>query len=111
MASKHASRAVRGSLRQLSTPRVQQRTFAAAVDASRPVLQKATAPAFVHQSRGMKTVDFAGDKEVVYGKTLKQLIMREYPLTRHEQSATTGRETSSWYLPLSITSAIIDFDD
>ncbi|KAK3707863.1 Bifunctional acetohydroxyacid reductoisomerase [Vermiconidia calcicola] len=66
MASKHTSRALRSSLRQLSAPRVQQRTFAAAVNASRPTLQKVATPAFVQQTRGMKTVDFAGDKEVVY---------------------------------------------
>ncbi|KAK5168107.1 Bifunctional acetohydroxyacid reductoisomerase [Saxophila tyrrhenica] len=66
MASKNASRALRSSLRQLSAPRIQQRTFAAAVSAARPAWQKAATPAFVQQSRGMKTVDFAGDKEVVY---------------------------------------------
>jgi ketol-acid reductoisomerase len=67
MASKHTSRALRSSLRQLSTPRVQQRTFTAAVSAARPAWQKTASPAFVQQTRSMKTVDFAGDKEVVYG--------------------------------------------
>lgn len=70
MASKNASRALRASLRQLKTPQVQQRTFVSAVNAaSRPSLQpavKAASGAFVQQ-RGVKTVDFAGDKELVYG--------------------------------------------
>ncbi|KAK4626489.1 Ketol-acid reductoisomerase, mitochondrial [Fulvia fulva] len=69
MASKNASRALRTSLRQLKAPQVQQRSFVSAVNASRPSLQpalKATQSAFVQQSRGKKTVDFAGDKEVVY---------------------------------------------
>lgn len=68
MASKHASRALRNSLRQLSSPRVQQRTFTAIANGSRPALQKAATSVFVQQTRGKKTVDFAGDKEVVYGK-------------------------------------------
>ena len=67
MASKHASRALRHSLRQLSSPRVQQRTFSAIANGSRPALQKAATSVFVQQTRGKKTVDFAGDKEVVYG--------------------------------------------
>jgi ketol-acid reductoisomerase len=71
MASKTASRALRASLRQLQAPQVQQRTFVSAVNASKAVgvrsCQKATTSAFVQQTRGKKTVDFAGDKEVVYG--------------------------------------------
>lgn len=70
MASRHANRALRTSLRQLSNPRIQQRTFALAAHASRPTLQKAANSAFMQQTRGKKTVDFAGDKEVVYGKSL-----------------------------------------
>jgi len=69
MASKHASRALRSSLKQITAPRIQQRTLAAAVSAARPAWQKTAAPAFVQQTRSMKTVDFAGDKEVVYGTT------------------------------------------
>jgi ketol-acid reductoisomerase len=68
MASKRASQALRNSLRQLSSPRVQQRTFAAVANGSRPAFQKAATASFVQQTRGMKTVDFAGDKEVVYGR-------------------------------------------
>ncbi|KJX94381.1 ketol-acid reductoisomerase like protein [Zymoseptoria brevis] len=69
MASKNATRALRASLRQLKAPQVQQRSFVAAVNASRPSLvpaQKAVTSAFVQQIRGAKTVDFAGDKEKVF---------------------------------------------
>lgn len=68
MASQKSSRALRLALRQLSAPRVQQRTFVSAVKAaSRPsVAQKVAAPAFVQQARGLKTVDFAGSKEDVF---------------------------------------------
>ncbi|KXT13820.1 hypothetical protein AC579_43 [Pseudocercospora musae] len=70
MASKNASRALRASLRQVKAPQVQQRSFITAVNSTsraslRPA-QKATTSAFVQQTRGKKTVDFAGDKEVVY---------------------------------------------
>ncbi|GAB7358833.1 hypothetical protein MBLNU230_g4056t1 [Neophaeotheca triangularis] len=67
-ASRGASKALRASARQLSTaPRVQQRTFVSAVNAaSRPSVAPASRTAFVQQTRGKKTVDFAGDKEVVY---------------------------------------------
>ncbi|KAF1825437.1 ketol-acid reductoisomerase [Dissoconium aciculare CBS 342.82] len=69
MASKNATRALRASLRQIKTPQVSQRTFITAANASRPSLvpaQKIAASAFVQQTRGKKTVDFAGDKEVVF---------------------------------------------
>jgi ketol-acid reductoisomerase len=71
MASKNATRALRASLRQIKTPQVSQRTFITAANASRPSLvpaQKIAASAFVQQTRGKKTVDFAGDKEVVFGE-------------------------------------------
>lgn len=61
-------------MRQAAAPRVQQRTFVSAVNAaSRPSLQtaqKSVASAFVQQTRGAKTVDFAGDKEKVFGKAM-----------------------------------------
>ncbi|KAK6435351.1 Bifunctional acetohydroxyacid reductoisomerase, partial [Oleoguttula sp. CCFEE 5521] len=70
MASKNASRALRSSLKQLSAPRVQQRTFVSAVNAaSRPTLLPAAKTAtatFQQQSRGAKTIDFAGHKEKVF---------------------------------------------
>jgi len=70
MASRTATRALRSSLRQAAkAPAVQQRTFVSAINAaSRPALAQApkAANAFVQQ-RGVKTVDFAGHKEDVYG--------------------------------------------
>lgn len=72
MASRTLSKSIRSQLaRQVAAPRVQQRTFAAAarglvragaVSASKPAL----APK--QQVRGVKTIDFAGSKEDVYGK-------------------------------------------
>ena len=80
MASQRSSRALRVALRQASAPRVQQRTFVSAVNAaSRPSVQpaqKAIASSFVQQTRGAKTVDFAGDKEKVYGKKTKLQWLR-----------------------------------
>jgi hypothetical protein len=71
MASRTATRALRSSLRQAAkAPAVQQRTFVSAINAaSRPALAQApkAANAFVQQ-RGVKTVDFAGHKEDVYGR-------------------------------------------
>jgi hypothetical protein len=69
MASQKTSRALRAALRQASTaaPRVQQRTFVSAVKAaSRPTVKPVAPSAFLQQTRGKKTVDFAGDKEVVF---------------------------------------------
>jgi ketol-acid reductoisomerase len=70
MASRTATRALRSSLAQAAkAPAVQQRTFVSAVNAaSRPALTKApkAATQFVQQ-RGVKTIDFAGHKEDVYG--------------------------------------------
>jgi len=84
MASKNASRALRASLRQLNNPRVQQRTFVSALNAgSRPTVQKAAAPAFVQQARGAKTVDFAGDKEKVFGKMQRVQCWKKQELTAY----------------------------
>ena len=73
MASKSFSKALRAPLmRQSIAPTVQRRTFVAALAAAstRPV---AAAPAMAKggygkQVRGVKTIDFAGHKEDVYGK-------------------------------------------
>lgn len=84
MASHKTSRALRIALRQANAPRVQQRTFLSAVRAaSRPSLSPSTSPAFVQQSRGVKTVDFAGVKEDVYERDDwprdKLLVPRPHP--------------------------------
>ena len=72
MASRSFSKALRSPLaRQVASPAVQRRTFVAAsnlVRASAVQASKATAGPSRQQTRGVKTVDFAGSKEVVYGK-------------------------------------------
>lgn len=70
MASRNASKALRASVKQLTSPRVQQRTFVGAVNAARSNVLSASKPAaavFSQQQRGLKTVDFAGSKEEVFG--------------------------------------------
>ncbi|KAK4994018.1 Acetolactate synthase, mitochondrial, partial [Elasticomyces elasticus] len=67
MASRSASRALRGSLKQLAArPAVQQRTFVSALTAARTQVQKPVVSAVFQQTRGVKTVDFAGHKEEVF---------------------------------------------
>lgn len=65
MASRTISRALRSPLaKQLSAPA--RRTFVSAINASaRPMAARAVASA--QQVRGVKTIDFAGVKEDVYG--------------------------------------------
>lgn len=70
MSARTASRALRSSLKQLSTPAVQQRTYlTAALNAGRTTAAKQIPRAVsAQQTRGVKTVDFAGHKEQVFGK-------------------------------------------
>lgn len=70
MASRSFSKSVRSPLaRQLAAPRVQQRTFVAARNLVRAgaVARPAMAGPAQQQVRGVKTIDFAGQKEDVYG--------------------------------------------
>jgi hypothetical protein len=70
MASRTFSRALRSPLaKQLSAPA--RRTFVSALKA-RPTAARTVAAA--QQVRGVKTIDFAGTKEQVYGEYLKLLI-------------------------------------
>jgi len=69
MSARSASKALRSSLKQLSRPAVQQRTYlTAALNAGRTTAAKQIPRAAVsaQQVRGIKTVDFAGVKEDVY---------------------------------------------
>lgn len=62
--------------RQLATPAVSRRTFVAAANgAVRATAAKGAARPVVarQQVRGVKTIDFAGVKEDVYGKLLLSL--------------------------------------
>lgn len=70
MASRTASRALRASVAQLAKPVVQRRTFVAAASAVRAgatAAPRAAVSASLQQVRGVKTIDFAGTKEDVYG--------------------------------------------
>jgi ketol-acid reductoisomerase len=67
MSSRSFSKALRPLARQLASPAVQRRTFVAAAGAVRAsAVRAAAAPA--QQVRGVKTIDFAGSKEDVYGE-------------------------------------------
>ena len=70
MASRSFSKALRPLARQLASPAVQQRTFIAAAGAVRAsaVAARAVAAPQQQQVRGVKTMDFAGHKEEVYGE-------------------------------------------
>lgn len=69
MASRSFSRALRSPLaRQLASPAVQTRSFVAAAGAIRATVAAARSAAPAKQQvRGVKTIDFAGSKEDVYG--------------------------------------------
>jgi ketol-acid reductoisomerase len=71
MASRPASRALRQTARQFaSAPAVQKRTFVSALNAVRvgaTAAPKAAVGSQFQQVRGVKTIDFAGTKEDVYG--------------------------------------------
>jgi len=82
MASKHTSRALRSSVKQLAAPIVQRRTFIAtsnAVRAGAAAASRATATIPFQQTRGIKTIDFAGTKETVFGELLR-LSLGSIPL-------------------------------
>lgn len=68
MASRQAPRALRNAARQLAaTAPAQKRSFVSAVNAAKRAAPKAAVSAQFQQTRGLKTVDFAGHKETVYG--------------------------------------------
>ena len=67
MACRGASRAFRSSLKSLATPVAQRRTFIAAVNAAKCAAPRAAVTVPFQQRRGVKTIDFAGTKETVYG--------------------------------------------
>ncbi|KAF2436543.1 ketol-acid reductoisomerase [Tothia fuscella] len=66
MASRNAGRALRSSIAQLVKPAVQRRSFVAAANAARAGAPKAAVSTSFQQTRGVKTIDFAGTKEDVY---------------------------------------------
>lgn len=102
MASKNVTRALRNSnLRQISS-NAQRRTFVSALNAASRTTAKPAfvAPTAVQQRRGMKTIDFAGTKEVVYGASAapSTAITQKTTVAKINflQSVKTGRPTSYW---------------
>lgn len=74
MASRPVARASRQIARQLAAP-VQKRTFVSALNAARAgvaAAPKAAVTTSFQQARGIKTIDFAGTKETVYGEFLRR---------------------------------------
>lgn len=72
MASRSFNRALRTPLgRQLFSPAVQRRTFVSALGGVRAgvaaTVKGVVAGPVVQQVRGVKTIDFAGSKETVFG--------------------------------------------
>lgn len=71
MASRGFSKALRSQLaRRVASPAVQTRTFVAASNIARATIKArpAVAGAVQQQVRGVKTIDFAGTPEEVYGR-------------------------------------------
>lgn len=71
MSARGFSSALRPAARQLTKNTVQRRTFVAALNAASrtsAVARPALARPVQQQIRGVKTVDFAGHKETVYGE-------------------------------------------
>lgn len=99
MASKSTSKALRSSIpKQFSSAPTQRRGFVTALNAARPVAAQAPKPAFAarpQQWRGLKTIDFAGTKETVYGMSVFETLIFEY--TNKTQSERTGQETNYLY--------------
>lgn len=76
-ASRNVSRALRTALaRQTAAPIVQKRGLALASQAARATVAAAPRIPNAVQQRGIKTIDFAGTKEVVYGMLL---LLSELP--------------------------------
>lgn len=77
MASRSASRTLRSSLsKQLPAAPTQRRSIVPAVNAARIATTHVARPAFALQTqqwRGMKTIDFAGTKETVYGSNVEEI--------------------------------------
>ena len=78
MASKTLARTLRTASKQkFSAPSVQKRSIATAL-ATRPVTAAIQRPAFAapsqQQTRGVKTIDFAGSKEQVFGAQILSVL-------------------------------------
>lgn len=99
MASRPVTRALRQSARQLATP-AQKRTFVSALSAgAKKAAPRAAVTSQFQQTRGVKTIDFAGTKETVYGRLSSHRLRLEAEYNRtiadaSKQSVLTGQRRS-----------------
>ena len=96
MASKTFARTLRTASKQkIPSQTFQKRPFTSVL-ATRPAVvanARAAVPAVQQQTRGIKTIDFAGTKETVFGTSI--LASTEYT-TNSRQNEKTGPGRSSW---------------
>lgn len=99
MASRICSRSLRVPLaRQFASPAYQRRTFVLALGGLKAGIVAPTRPivgAALKQTRGVKTIDFAGHKEKVYGSS-ELLAKRSYGGLTVTQSVRIGQGKSFW---------------
>ena len=99
MASKTFARTLRTASKQKATvPAISRRTFVSAV-ATRPLVaasRSSLAAPSQQQTRGVKTVDFAGVKETVYGTSSDLQLTMTPRLTDCVQNERTGPVRSFW---------------
>jgi hypothetical protein len=93
MASRPVTRALRQTARQLVAAPAQKRTFVSALRAGATAAPKAAVTSHFQQKRGVKTIDFAGTKEEVYGKFESKTLTSAQVLTT-KQSVPTGPRRS-----------------
>jgi ketol-acid reductoisomerase len=93
MNARSLSRAIRLPIARRVVP-IQRRTIVSALRASAARPTVCAAAATPAQSRGVKTVDFAGHKEVVFGG-LYSIHLKELLLMLSTQSVRTGQGKSS----------------
>jgi hypothetical protein len=101
MASRPVTRALRQTARQLAATPAQKRTFVSALSAgAKKAAPRAAVTSQFQQTRGVKTIDFAGTKETVYGKfelllmPLRADVALRRELTHDKQSVMTGQKRS-----------------
>ncbi len=99
MASRICSRSLKTPLaRQFASPTSQRRTFVSALGGFKAGFVAPTRPivgAALQQTRGVKTIDFAGHKEKVYGSS--ELVARSsYGRLTVTQSVRIGQGKSFW---------------
>ena len=93
MASRPVTRALRQTARQLASTPAQKRTFVSALSAgAKKAAPRAAVTSQFQQTRGVKTIDFAGTKETVYGEFDHSRCIRIK--ADNKQSVMTGQRRS-----------------